>query len=331
MKHIEIVVPCFNEQECIGSLFYEIKNVFRKLVGYSFSILYVDDGSKDGTLTEIRSLAEKYGNDQIRYISFSRNFGKESSIYAGFLHCKGDYIVLMDADLQHPPELLPEMIHEIEKGHDCCGARRISRQGEPLVRSFFSRLFYRIINHITQIQLVPGGSDYRIMKKQMVEAVVALSERERFTKGIFSWVGFDTVWIPYENVERYAGESKWSFFGLVRYAWNGFLAFATTPLRAVIYLGMMILMADIVFAAHVFFMALPMDSTRTGFSTIVLLLLFFGGFIILILGLIGEYLVRIYLELKHRPIYISKETNIKKGIHNGQKEIFNHNSSKIHK
>ena len=215
----------------------------------------------------------------------------------------------MDADLQHPPEILPDMIKGIEEGFDCCGARRISRKGEPPIRSACSRMFYKMINHITMMNLVPGGSDYRIMTKQMVEAIVSLSERERFIKGIMSWVGFETKWIEYQNVQRYAGESKWSFVGLARYALHGFIAFATTPLRAVVYMGLVIVAISFVYAIHCLIGALHSD-VRNGYATIILLLLFFGGVIITILGVIGEYMARIYMELKHRPVYIEKESNI---------------------
>ena len=308
--HIEAVVPCFNEQDCIVPLYEKMESVFDRMEDVTFSILFVNDGSADHTLDAIRSLAEEKGKDVIRYISFARNFGKESAIYAGLSRCRGNYIVLMDADLQHPPDLIPEMLAETEKGHDCCGARRVSRKGEPLFRSLFSKMFYKIINHITSMELVPGGSDFRLMSKQMADAVVSLTERERFTKGIMSWVGFDTVWIEYENVERVAGTSKWSFFSLVKYAWSGFVSFATAPLRAVIYMGMIIVFMDFIYAVQIFAGALTGDGERTGFATTIILIMFFGGVIITILGVIGEYMSRIYMELKHRPIFIEKETNL---------------------
>ncbi len=277
----------------------------------TFSVLFVNDGSSDATLDAIRDLAREYGSHVIRYISFARNFGKEAAIYAGLKNCRGDYAVLMDADLQHPPGLLPDMLGEIEKGHDCCGARRVTRKGEPMFRSMFSRMFYNVINRVTSMKLVPGGSDFRIMTKQMADAAVSLTERERFTKGILSWVGFDTVWIGYENVKRTAGETKWSFFGLMRYAWSGFLSFATAPLRAEVYFGMFIVFAAFLYAAWILIGALSGNSARTGYASMIILMLFLSGVIIMILGIIGEYLARIYIELKHRPIYISKESNIK--------------------
>jgi glycosyltransferase involved in cell wall biosynthesis len=310
MKHVEIIVPCYNEQECIEKLYIEVERVFGGLTDYTFSLLYVNDGSKDDTLIEIQKLAEKYGDDQVRYISFARNFGKESAIYAGFENCSGDYIALMDADLQHPPKLLPDMIAKLEEGHDCCGARRVSRKGEPVIRSLFSRVFYRVINRVTSMSLVPGGSDYRIMTKQMANAIVSLSERERFIKGIMSWVGFDTVWVEYNNVERFAGNSKWSFWGLAKYAWHGFVSFATTPLRAAVWLGICLVLVTLAYAIILLKDTLSGRREWQDTTTILLLLMLIGGVIITLLGVIGEYMARIYMELKGRPIYITKYSNI---------------------
>lgn len=310
MKHIEMVVPCYNEQDCVRPLYEEIEKTLATMDGVSYSILYVDDGSKDGTMQEIFELEKEVGSEKIKYISFARNFGKEAAIYAGLSRAQGDYIVLMDADLQHPPMLIPQMYEAMQEGYDCCGARRVSRKGEPVIRSAFSRMFYKVINKITAMNLVQGGSDFRMMSKQMVDAIVSLSERERFTKGIMSWVGFDTKWIPYENVERVAGESKWSFWGLARYAVNGFVAFATSPLRAVVYMGGTVTVISFIYALYVLIASVVTHAERTGFATIIILLLFFSGIIITILGMIGEYLARIYLELKHRPIYIEKVSNV---------------------
>lgn len=309
MKKIEIVVPCYNEQACIRLLYDAVKSVFESIEGYDFSILYVNDGSKDGTLRELRKLKNEMG-DIINYISFSRNFGKESAIYAGLSNSTGDLVVLMDADLQHPPTLIPEMIKGIEEGYDCCGARRVSRNGEPPIRSMFSKLFYKIINKVTIMNLVQGGSDYRMMTRQMVDSMMELGETERFTKGIMSWVGYDTKWIEYENVERVAGESKWSFWSLAKYAINGFIGYATTPLRAVIWFGVAIILLSFVYAIYTFVGALSANASRTGYASIIILLLFIGGVIISLLGVIGEYIARIYLELKHRPIYIAKENTL---------------------
>lgn len=310
MRRVEIVVPSYNEQECVRPLYQKISEVFEEIQNANFSILYINDGSRDETLREIKQLEKEVGNEKIKYISFARNFGKESAIYAGLSNSTGDYVVLMDADLQHPPELISQMLEAMDEGYDCCGARRVSRKGEPPIRSAFSKLFYKIINHVTGMRLVQGGSDYRMMTRQMVDAIVSLAERERFTKGIMSWVGFETKWIEYENVERYAGNSKWSFWGLASYAWNGFVSFATTPLRAVVYLGILVVALALVYFIYVFSKTASGGRSWTDETTIILLLLFFSGVVITILGVVGEYMARIYLELKHRPIYIEKESNI---------------------
>ena len=312
MKRIQIIIPCYNEQECIEKIYTEVEKVMEGVRDYSFSFFYIDDGSCDNTLDEIKKLVSCWGGDKVHYISFARNFGKESAMYAGLENCQGDYIVLMDADLQHPPTLLPQMINKMEEGYDCVGARRVSREGEPPVRSFFSRVFYRLINKVTAMNLVPGGSDFRIMTKQMADAVISLTERERFIKGIMSWVGFNTTWVEYRNVERYAGKSKWSFLGLVRYAWHGFVSFATTPLRAAIWLGVVLVSTSIIYGILLYAQVLSGARAWDNTTTILFLLMLIGGMIISLLGVMGEYMARMYLEIKRRPIYVLKETNIKR-------------------
>lgn len=307
MKKIEMVVPCYNEELCIEPLYEEINRVMRELTNYEAAVLFVDDGSHDKTMEKIKGLTQK--NTEIRYLSFSRNFGKEAAIFAGLANSTGDIVVLMDADLQHPPALIPQMIKEVEAGADCCGARRIDRKGEPLIRSFFSKAFYRFMKKTTGLDFVQGGSDFRAMTRQVVQAVVAMPEKERFTKGILSWVGFQMKWLEYENVERTLGTTKWSFWGLVRYGVNGFLAFSTTPLRAAVYLGFMIDIAAVVYALVTFFSMITTDAPRTGYASIILIMLFLGGTIILILGIIGEYIARLYYEVKNRPVYIVKDKN----------------------
>ena len=311
MKTIELVVPCYNEEKCI-SLFYDrIKEVFSDMPECSFIITFVDDGSKDHTMHEIKKVVERAAGGKVQYISLSRNFGKESAMYAGLSKSVGEYVAVLDADLQHPPELLKEMLDAIEnEGYDCASARRVSRKGEPMIKSTLSRAFYHVINHVTVIDLVPGSTDYRLMKRKVVNAIVAMSESERFTKGIYAWVGFKNKWIEYKNVERAAGMTKWNVRGLFRYAYSGFLAFATTPLRAVIYFGMFIVFASVLGAIHVFRAALRTPNERTGYASIIILMLFLGGVIITILGMIGEYLARIYMEVKRRPIYFERESNI---------------------
>lgn len=321
MKTLDIVVPCYNESLCIALLYSELEKSLSELKdgGVFWRVIYVDDGSKDDTLSKIKELIQEKGSDSVKYISFSRNFGKEAAIYAGLSYTKADYVVLMDADLQHPPSLIPQMLSKIEEGYDCCGARRVSRKGEPKIRSFFSRLFYRVMKFLSGLEMTPGGSDYRMMTRQVVETIVSMKEKERFTKGIFSWVGFSTYWIEYQNVERAAGKSKWSFWGLFRYAVNGFIAFATTPLRAAIWLGFTIDIITVVYAIHFFITNINSTGPRTGYATIVMLLMFFGGTIILLLGVIGEYLARIYMESKDRPLFVRKESNIERGP-DGEKE-----------
>lgn len=314
IKTIEIVVPCYNEEECVFLFYDKVKDVFEGMLSqYAFKILFVDDGSKDKTLEKVKELADSVENDTVQYLSFSRNFGKESAIYVGLAHSTGDYVVVMDADLQHPPELIPKMLKAIEEdGYDSCAAQRTNRKGEPIVKSIFSKAFYHIMNRMTVIDLVPGSTDYRMMTRQMADAVVSLGERERFTKGIYAWVGFKTKWIPYENVARAAGKSKWSFSGLFNYAGNGIIAFATTPLRSVIWMGMIIVFIAAIYAVYTATNVLMYPELSTGRATIILIMLFLGGVIITILGMIGEYLARIYMEVKQRPIYIVKESNLKK-------------------
>ncbi len=313
MKTVEIIVPCYNEEECVELFYSKIVEIFKKfLPQYAYKLFFVDDGSVDHTLAKIKMLAEAADDKRISYLSFSRNFGKESAIYVGLQQSTGELVVVMDADLQHPPELLPEMIRAIEEeGYDSCAARRTNRKGEPIVKSFFSKAFYYAINRVTALGLVPGSTDFRMMTRQMVNAILSLSERERFTKGIYAWVGFRTKWVPYENVSRIAGKSKWSLLGLFNYACSGIVAFSTTPLRMVIWMGVFIVLGAFCYAMYTAISVWRHPELSTGRATVVLLLLFLGGAIITILGVIGEYLARIYMEVKRRPIYIVKETNIK--------------------
>ncbi|MCQ2520939.1 MAG: glycosyltransferase family 2 protein [Lachnospiraceae bacterium] len=313
MKTIELVTPSFNEEKCIEKFIEEVDRVFSlELPDYQYLVTYVDDGSSDKTLVEIKRMEEAYGSDKVHYISFSRNFGKESAIYAGLCNCVGDYVVLLDVDLQHPVTLIPEMLKAIEEeGYDCATARRTSRKGEGKIKSFFSRNFYHLFNHITGLKLMPGATDFRLMKREVAQAIAKFSERERFTKGIYSWIGFQNKWIPYANVERTEGESKWSMRGLARYSLNGFLAFATTPLRAIIYMGLLIVAATVVWIIKILVDYLAFGvATGNGVTTLTLITLFLGGMVLTVLGVIGEYMARIYMEVKNRPIYITRETNI---------------------
>lgn len=312
MKTIELIVPCYNEEKCVALFYDAIVDVFKGLPEHRFIITYVDDGSRDDTLNEIKKVAATAEKGTVQYISLSRNFGKESAVYAGLSKSRGDYVALMDVDLQHPPKLLVEMIDAIEKeGYDRATARRVSRKGEPLIRSVFSKAFYHVINHVTVIDLISGSTDYCLMRRNVAESIVAMGERERFTKGIYAWVGFKNKWIEYENVARAAGKTKWNIRGLFHYAYSGFVAFATTPLRGIIYLGIVITFAAFIYALHIGIETFrnPL-APRTGYASIMITMLFLGGVIITTLGMIGEYLARIYMEVKNRPIYIERETNI---------------------
>ena len=311
MKTIELIVPCYNEEKCISKFYDRVREVFSDMPECTFIITFVDDGSNDNTMDEIKKVEKRADAGKIQYISLSRNFGKESAMYAGLEKSVGDYVAILDADLQHPPELIKDMLDAIEnEGYDCASARRVSRKGEPLIKSTLSRAFYHVINYITVIDLVPGSTDYRLMKRKVVEAIVSMAERERFTKGIYAWVGFKNKWVEYTPSKRIAGNTKWSIRGLFRYAYSGFLAFATTPLRIVIYFGMFIVFVAIGYAIYTFLGALHSTGERTGYASIIIIMLFLGGVIITILGMIGEYMARIYMEVKNRPIYFERESNI---------------------
>ena len=310
-KCISVVVSVYNEELSLAR-FYETTVGVLEHCSWDYELVFVNDGSADGSIDLLKGFADE--NKKVRVVNFSRNFGHEAAMIAGIDYASGDGIVCMDADLQHPPELLVQMIDAIEKeGYDRATARRVSRKGEPLIRSAFSKAFYSIINHVTVLDLISGSTDYCLMKRTVVDSIVSMSEKERFTKGIYSWVGFRNKWIEYENVERAAGHTKWSFLGLLRYAYNGFIAFATTPLRGVVYLGIVITIASFWYAASIGIAALrnPL-APRTGYNSIMIVLLFLGGVIITTLGVIGEYLARIYMEVKNRPIYIERETNIER-------------------
>ena len=307
-KKIDIVVPCYNEEDVLEMYYAETEKIVSNISGYEFNYIFVDDGSRDKTYSILCDLSEKHTN--VKYISFSRNFGKEAAMYAGFYYTTGDYIVIMDADLQHPPALIPEMIKKIEEGHACCAARRTDRKGESPVRSMFSKGFYKLSNRITSVNLVRGVVDYRIMSRQMLDAILSLSEHQRFSKGIFSWVGFDTVWIPYENVERPVGRSKWSFWGLFKYAIDGITAFSITPLRMVTGFGFLISLFAFIYIVITIAQTVIYGIDVPGYVTTLSAVLFMGGILEFSIGIIGEYIGHIYVESKNRPIFILKETNI---------------------
>lgn len=308
MKTIDIVVPCYNEEEMLEMFYVESEKIYRQIEGYKFTYLFVNDGSSDRTHSMLKSLCQQV--DNAKYISFSRNFGKEAAMYAGLCNSTADYVIVMDADLQHPPALVPQMISEIEKGYDCCAARRSSRKGESKIKSAFSALFYKLNNRFTDVNLVQNAVDFRIMSRKMVNNIIRLCEVQRFSKGIFAWVGFETSWIPYENVERPAGETKWSFRKLLRYAITGITSFSVAPLRFLTVSGLIIFLATFVAIIVTLIRKLFFGIDVSGYASLMITLLFLGGVIELSLGILGEYIANIYLEAKDRPIYIIGDSNI---------------------
>lgn len=309
MKTIDIVVPCYNEEAMIQMFYDESEKIYKDISGYTFTYIFVNDGSKDKTHVILKDLAQKH--DNVKYISFSRNFGKEAAMYAGLCNTTADYVIVMDSDLQHPPALVPKMLTEIEKGYDCCAARRASRDGESKIKSWFSSLYYKLNNRFTDVQLVQNAVDFRIMSRLMVDNIVRLSEVQRFSKGIFQWVGFNTSWIPYENVERPAGETKWSFKSLFKYALTGITSFSIAPLRFLTGFGLFISFMAFVMIIITLVRKLAFGIDVSGYASLMIAVLFMGGIIELSLGILGEYIANIYLEAKDRPIYIIQDTNIK--------------------
>lgn len=317
MRILSVVVPCHNEEAALPYFFPEIRKVANSLFatkGLSFEFIFVNDGSKDGTLALLREFAAE--DDRAHYISFSRNFGKEAAMYAGFQHAKGDYVVLMDADLQHPPAMLEEMYLAIkDEGYDIAAARRVSRKGEPPIRSFFARCFYRLINKISKAEFVDGASDFRMFSRPAVDAILALGEVNRFSKGIFGWVGFHTKWIPYENVERVAGETNWSFWKLFLYSIDGIIAFSTAPLAIASVVGILFCVVAFIWMIAIVVKTLVWGDPVAGYPTLACLLLLIGGSIQLSLGILGQYLAKTYLETKNHPIYIVSETDEAEEVH----------------
>ena len=298
---LDIIVPCYNENENI-ILFYD--EVQKNLSKFDYRIIFVNDGSRDDTLLRIKEL----NDDKVKYISFSRNFGKESAIYAGLSYSDADYAIVMDVDLQDPPELIPEMFEYIDE-YDIVATRRVSRVGEPKIRSFFARLFYRIINKISDVEIIDGARDFRLMKRDVVESITALNEYNRFSKGIFEWVGFNTKWIEYENIERTKGETSWSFWQLFKYSIEGITSFSVAPLYISTVIG--IIFSIISFAAIVFIVVrtLLYGDPVSGWPSTMSIILFMGGIQMVFIGILGQYLAKTYIESKNRPIYIVKEDN----------------------
>ncbi len=323
-RKIDIIVPCYNEENNIEMFFAQVQEVISAIEDYRFRFVFVDDGSTDETLSKIKNLqsdkaaaANKTSGStglEIRYISFSRNFGKEAAMYAGLQAAKedkADFAVIIDADLQHPPQLIAQMVKTIEQtGCDSCAARRVSRKGEPKIRSAFARTFYKIMNRYSDIEIIDGAVDFRMMNRKMIKAIVSMPESQRFSKGIFAWVGFDTRWLEFENVKRINGESKWSMWGLLKYALDGFIDFAVSPLKFVGVFGGITAAGSAVYLLIELLKTLILGKDVPGYASTICLILFFGGLVTAVLSLMGEYIGRMYMETKHRPIYIEKESNI---------------------
>lgn len=310
MKTVSLVVPCYNEEKVLERYYRETSMVINSIEDYEFEFIFVDDGSKDDTLKLMQRLSEK--DERVHYVSFSRNFGKEAGLMAGLEYAKGDLVGVMDSDLQDPPSLIPDMLKELENDEvDCVATRRVDRKGEPPIRSFFARMFYQMINKMSSTDIVDGARDYRIMKRCMVDAIIALPEYHRFSKGIFGWVGFNTKWLEFENIERADGETKWSFWKLFAYAIEGIVGFTTIPLRFATLIGVLV---SFVAFCYLLFIVIKtwIHLDVPGYASTMAVILFLGGLTMLALGVLGEYVAKIYMETKRRPLYIVKRSDIKK-------------------
>lgn len=303
---LSVVVPCYNEQETVH-LFYDALSKVMEQLDYDYEILFVNDGSKDHTFEQLMDLYEKHP-DVVKVIEFSRNFGKEGALYAGLTYAKGDYVTVMDADLQDPPSYLVQMFDCINnQGYDVVGLRRVDRKGEPPIRSFFARKFYQLINKFTEVEIVDGARDFRLMKRYVVDSILSLHENQRFSKGLFVWVGYKTKYLEYENVERVAGETSWSFWGLFKYAISGIVAFTTAPLQLATFLGLFVSLFSFVYMIFVFGKALLFQDPVAGYPSTMVVILFLGGIQLLAIGILGEYLSKTYMECKRRPSFIVKK------------------------
>ena len=309
MTTIDIIVPCYNEEEGLENFVLETNKVIDTLPEYDFRYILVNDGSRDKTYLVMKKLAEQF--DNVKYISFSRNFGKESAMYAGLQNSTGDYVIVMDADLQHPPAVFPQLIDAvINEGYDCCATKRDEREGESAFRGLFSKLFFKLSNKMTDVKMPYGAMDYRIMSRQMVDSIMELSEVQRFSKGIFSWVGFNTKWISFKTVERQLGQTTWKFSSLFKYAIDGIACFSVTPLRFIAVLGFLISSGALLYILITLIQTLIFGINTPGYVTTMCALLFLGGIIEFSIGILGEYIGRIYMETKDRPIYIIHHTNL---------------------
>lgn len=307
---VSVVVPCYNEEAVIRLYYEEMNKVTELLTDYDFELIFVNDGSKDGTLGILKEFASK--DNRVKFISFSRNFGKESAIYAGLKNSNGDYVVLMDADLQDPPKTLIDMLRiATEEGYDSVAMRRITRKGEPPIRSFFAKKFYKIMNKISKTDIVDGARDYRLMSRNFVDSLLRMSEYSRFSKGLFGWVGFKTKWIAYENVERAAGETKWSFWKLLLYSIEGIVAFSTLPLSISVFFGIIFAFLSFIVLVFVVIRAAIFGDPVAGWPSMMSIILLIGGVQLICIGILGIYLSKVYLEVKKRPIFICSDSNIK--------------------
>ena len=307
-KILSIIVPCYNEEQALPFFYQEIDKVSKELKELNFELIFVNDGSKDKTLEVLKEYHKK--DKRVRYISFSRNFGKEAAMYAGLEHSKGDYVTIMDADLQDPPSLLKEMYHLVsEEGYDCVGTRRVTRKGEPPIRSFCARLFYKIINRLSKVEMVDGARDYRFMSRKMVNAILELKEYNRYSKGLFSFVGFKTKWLEYENINRVAGETKWSFWKLFIYALDGIIAFSTVPLVLSAVFGLVFCLISFIMIIAIIVKTLVYGDPVSGWPSLVCIIFLCSGVQLFCMGIIGQYLSKTYLETKRRPIYIIGESS----------------------
>lgn len=305
-KTLTIVAPCYNEEESLPIFYQTVVDMEEQLSSVDIEFLFVDDGSRDNTLQVCRQLHEK--DNRVHYVSFSRNFGKEAGIFAGLEKAKGDYVVIMDADLQDPPALLPEMLGYIQSGeYECVATRRVDRKGEPPIRSWFARRFYRLMNKISSADIVDGARDYQMMTRKVVDAIVSMREYNRFSKGIFGWVGFKRKWIEFENVERVAGETKWSFWKLFIYAIDGIVAFSTAPLVMASVFGLIMCIVAFIFIIVIIVRTLIFGDPTNGWPSMVCIMLLIAGIQLLCMGILGQYLSKAYLETKNRPIYLVQE------------------------
>ena len=304
---LSLIVPCYNEQEALPIFYKEVTAVMAQM-DCAYELLLIDDGSRDGTLPLMKSLARE--DEHVVWLSFSRNFGKEAAMYAGFCNATGDYVAVMDADMQDPPSLLPRMVEILADGeYDSVAARRTDRSGEPPVRSWFSRQFYRLINRLSDAEIVSGARDFRLMRRDMVDAIVRMGEYNRFSKGIFGWVGFKTYWLPYENVERVAGETKWSFWKLFKYAVDGIINFSQAPLSIASWFGIGMTAFSFFMLCFIVLRRLIFGDPVAGWASTICVIVFIGGLQMFFLGIIGQYLAKTYVESKHRPHYIVSDTN----------------------